>query len=621
MATLSIESTSIDQIHKLLVKAGLTVIPFPALLEHSKNSKLRLNSKMANDSQYKKKMGHISNVDILVDTKIISNLQPNKTISEEEIMKLLAKDWNIPYKHLDPINMDFNIITKYLTKETATKHLLLPVLEDKNYITFATCYRPTKEIIHFLKTTTHKTPKFFCTTKNLIIDTISRYWAFHKTIKQANLKARNTSNDPGTTLFRNLERLVDLHVEKKSFKSDEEEVVKTVDYLFRMALELNASDIHIEPKRDECVVRMRVDGLLHKITSLPITLHPSIITRVKITSGLDISEKRRPQDGRLKVSNKNIETEFRISTLPTAFGEKIVVRIFDSKISLSAPRELGFEEDDFELFNHFINQPNGVIFLTGPTGSGKTTTLYSTLKTLADLSKNVVTIEDPIEMVLPHFNQVQINPKIGITFVNSIRSILRQDPDIIMVGEARDVDTAESVIQSAITGHLVFSTLHTNDSISALIRLIELGIEPFLITSALIGIVAQRLVRKICPSCIRPVVATDKQKAVLTNTFGYYNNIQLFEGEGCVNCRNTGYKGREGIFECLPVDEALMTLIKEKADINVMKEHALRNGLKTLGDRGILKVEKGITTLKEVCRVTGPSVDHVAKKQHNILKP
>ena len=319
---------------------------------------------------------------------------------------------------------------------------------------------------------------------------------------------------------------------------------------------------------------------------------------------MNIAEKRRPQDGRLKVSSEGIENEFRVSTLPTAFGEKLVIRIFDADTSLNSPDTLGFEDEDYLAFSNFIRKTTGVIFLTGPTGSGKTTTLYSTLKLLSDASRNVVTIEDPIEMVYEYFNQVNVHPKIDLTFVKAIRAILRQDPDILMVGETRDKDTARSVIQAAITGHLVFSTLHTNDSVSALTRLIELEIEPFLISSAVVGIVAQRLVRVICPSCKIPVEATSQEEFILNNVFQVDEKFQLFQGEGCAHCRNTGYKGRTGIFECLPMSDDLTRLIKQKADSIEMKEVARSNGLKTLYDRGLQKVQQGVTSLSEVLRVT-----------------
>jgi general secretion pathway protein E len=351
-------------------------------------------------------------------------------------------------------------------------------------------------------------------------------------------------------------------------------------------------------------VRLRIDGVLHPIYTLPKAVHPAVISRIKTLSRLNIAEKRRPQDGRMKIEYSGKEVELRISTVPVAFGEKAVLRLLNPDVLFQDLEELGFFPFDLIQFRSFLEKPHGIILVTGPTGSGKTTTLYSALRYLSTPEKNIVTIEDPIEMVCSEFNQIAVQPQVDITFANSLRSILRQDPDIIMVGEIRDQETADNAIQAALTGHLVLSTLHTNDSASSLTRLIDLGVEPFLISSTLIGVLAQRLVRKICPHCEESFSLNSEDLQSLGFTFLDREKVELKRGKGCINCRNTGYWGRSGVFEVLTITPPVKKQISQKVDADAIKKKASEDGMTTLRENAIKKMLKGATTYQEVLRIT-----------------
>jgi type II secretory ATPase GspE/PulE/Tfp pilus assembly ATPase PilB-like protein len=371
--------------------------------------------------------------------------------------------------------------------------------------------------------------------------------------------------------------------------------------IITQAVRERATDIHIEPRKTEIAVRYRVDGLLHNARLVPKHLHPAITSRLKIISGMNIAERRVPQDGRIPLNVDGKEIDLRVSTLPTIFGEKIVMRILDKSSTLLSLSQLGFMHDAQLVFERIINQPYGMILITGPTGSGKTTTLYAVLRQLNSPEKNLITVEDPVEYQLTGVNQVQINPKAGLTFANSLRSILRQDPDIIMVGEIRDSETAEIAINAALTGHLVLSTLHTNDAPSAITRLVDMGIEPFLIASSLIGVTAQRLVRKICPHC--KVEYTPHIDSLSFLELEIPKHVKLYRGHGCEKCQGKGYLGRTALQEVMGVDESIKTLILERASSSMIKEQARKNGMRTLLEDGWAKVLEGITTMEEVLRV------------------
>jgi len=375
--------------------------------------------------------------------------------------------------------------------------------------------------------------------------------------------------------------------------------------MLQHAFDTRASDIHIEPKRENSLIRFRIDGVLHDIQQVPKIVHAAIVSRIKTMSRLDIAEKRRPQDGRVKTSRGGREVELRVSTLPVAFGEKVVMRIFDPEVLVQDLSGLGFYPEELELFNDFITRPHGIILVTGPTGSGKTTTLYSALKAISNREQNITTIEDPIEMVYDEFNQTAVQSKVGIGFAEALRHILRQDPDIIMIGEIRDAETAQYATQAALTGHLVFSTLHTNDAASSISRLVDLGVERFLISSTLVGAMAQRLLRKICPHCGAERYLSAEEASTLRLSVPEGKRVKVREGKGCFECRTTGYLGRSGIFEILPIDDAIKHLIVEGSDAPEIKREAVKNGMRTLRQSALRKLAEGVTTFEEVVRVTG----------------
>ncbi len=593
---------TLNTIHSLLTNAGLITIPFDEFTALTDKVKIEFQRKLAQEPEYVNIIGRITPVDLAAKAQIKSAKLKDRLITEEDIYKTLANHYGMVFKQVDPANLDFSFISKFFSKQFAIRNVTIPLFESAEEVTIAVGLPPSQKIQNAIQSSLYKKAHYVLCTKTSILNIINQYWHFESTIQKAKKKAASSRSDSPSV--QNMERLINLKSDK-DIEDNEEGIVRAVEYIFKMALDLKASDIHIEPKRESSLVRMRIDGILHTTTTLPVVIHPSVITRIKITAGMNIAEKRKPQDGRIKVQNQDDEIEFRVSSLPTAFGEKIVIRIFDAEMSLSEPEELGFKEDEYNLFHKLIHKPSGVLYITGPTGSGKTTTLYSTLKMLADEAKNIVTIEDPIEMVYDHLNQVSVNHKIELDFEKVLRAILRQDPDIIMVGETRDGDTAKSVIQAAITGHLVFSTLHTNDSASALARLTELGVQPFLISSAVNAVIAQRLVRRICANCHTSYTPTEEESRILQNLYHQTEEIPLFHGTGCAECRNTGYKGRTGIFEILVMDEMLISLVKANADANELRDYAVRNGLKTLQEQAMTKAMEGITTISEAIRVTG----------------
>ncbi len=382
--------------------------------------------------------------------------------------------------------------------------------------------------------------------------------------------------------------------------AEDASVVKLVDGIISKAIVEHASDIHVEPDEDILRIRYRVDGILHEVLTLNRILHPAIVSRVKIMSGMDIAEKRIPQDGRFKIKKDFKDIDFRVSTLPTNYGEKVVLRILDREQALLDLRNIGMDEYSLSIYNEIISKPFGIVLISGPTGSGKTTTLYATLNKLNSLEKNIITVEDPIEYNFKLINQVNVDESAGLTFANALRSILRQDPDIIMVGEIRDRETAEISIQASLTGHLVLSTVHTNDAASSVVRLVDMGIEPYLVSTSLIGVVGQRLVRKICPHC----KVEYKPEPEIARQLGIDENQTIYRGEGCEKCKFTGYMGRIGIYEVMKVSKKIRKLIHSGASADEIREAALREGFKPMREAGFELVKRGITTIEEVLRVT-----------------
>ena len=471
----------------------------------------------------------------------------------------------------------------------------MPIAEREGYVVIAVADPFNDDVIEDLCTVRQIKVRRVLSSRSDILKIVREFFGF-----RASVLAAQSEIAPGVD-FGNLEQFVTMKGAHE-IEGTDRSIVSAVEFLFNYAFDQRASDIHIEPKREKSLVRLRVDGILHNIHTVPKLLHPPILSRIKMLARMDLAEKRRPQDGRIKTTHKGKEIELRVSTLPVAFGEKVVIRIFDPEILMQDLDKIGFYPREFQLYNSFIRKPNGIILVTGPTGSGKTTTLYSSLRALSSPDVNIVTIEEPIEMVMEEFNQVGVQPGIGVTFSTILRNILRQDPDIIMVGEIRDRETAENAVQAALTGHLVLSTLHTNDAPSSITRLLDLGVPSFLISSTVIGIVAQRLLRVICPFCKKERRLTEQETAYLQLD---KPDVKTWSGEGCGECRGTGYRGRTGIFEVLDVTDSLKVCISEKVELGELQKTARADGMVSLRQVAIRKMLEGVTTYEEVVAVTG----------------
>ncbi|MBI5196157.1 MAG: type II/IV secretion system protein [Nitrospirae bacterium] len=543
----------------------------------------------------------ISIFDIIDSLKLKMPGSDSVYISEETVMKEMARHLNMPFLKIDPLTIDSDAATKIVSRPYAVKHLLLPVKLSGNTLTVATSNPFERDGIDGIKQSKGYDIDVVVSTKSDILRIITEFYGFKSSIAAAHGEL-SSQIDLG-----NLEQYVKLKSVSDLGASDQH-IIDAVEYLLHYAYSQRASDIHIEPKREHSLIRFRIDGVLHGIHKMPKAVHPAFVSRIKMLSRMDIAEKRRPQDGRIKTEQDGKEIELRVSTLPVAFGEKVVIRIFDPNILMQDIENLGFMERELALFKSFVASPNGLILVTGPTGSGKTTTLYSALKTLSTSDVNLVTIEDPIEMIHEDFNQTSIQPQIGVTFASSLRTILRQDPDIIMVGEIRDFETADNAIQSALTGHLVLSTLHTNDAPGSVTRLLDLGIQPFLINSTLIGVVAQRLVRTVCRHCVEQYHLSENECRMLGINYDRTKNAKVSIGAGCPQCRGTGYLGRAGIFEVLEITEKIRGAIEEKAAPAKIRQIARVEGFKTLRECAVEIMFKGVTTFDEIIRVTGISV-------------
>jgi general secretion pathway protein E len=428
---------------------------------------------------------------------------------------------------------------------------------------------------------------------------IDRVYGFRSKVSQAERELGNVQRGGA------LVQLVQLRSNDELANTNDEHVIAAVDYLLNYAYEQRSSDIHLEPRQDDAVIRFRIDGILHDIETLPISVHGAVTSRIEVLAGMNIAERRRSQDGRIKTRRAEREVELRVSSMATAFGEKIVVRIFDPSVLLADLQELGFNDIERERYEKWITCPNGLILVTGPTGSGKTTTLYSTLRYLSGPEVNITTVEDPIEMVDPRFCQVQVKPQIDVTFATALRTILRQDPDIIMVGEIRDGETAQMAVQAALTGHLVFSTVHTRNAAGAITRLVELGVEPFLLSSVLRGVMAQRLIRRICVRCAVEGALTPDQVAALGLKVPAErrDRLRVRWGEGCVECRHTGLYGRVGVFEMLDVGRRVRGLINEGRDASEIANAGRIEGMESLRDAALHKLADGVTPYEEVVRL------------------
>ncbi len=537
-------------------------------------------------------------VDVIASLRLERVDDPSKTIDEETIFQTLAKAWRVPYRKIDPLKLDLNLVTNTIPHGFAMKHLVLPVAVEDGYLQVATPNPFNVEVMEDITRVSHFKVRPVVSSKTDIIKLINEFFGFKRSIAAA----ENQFSMPAVDLG-NLEQYVRVK-SAEELPSNDQHIVNAVNHLFRYAFDQRASDVHIEPKREKSVVRLRIDGALQTVYELPKSVHSAIVSRIKNLSRLDMAEKRRPQDGRIKMDKEGVEAEIRVSSVPVAFGEKLVMRIMDPDILFQDVANLGFTSMDLIRFQQFVNLPHGIVLVCGPTGSGKFTTLYSTLRYLSSPELNIMTVEDPIEMIHEEFNQIAVQPSIGVSFASILRNILRQDPDIIMIGEMRDRETAENAIQAALTGHLVLTTLHTNDAPSSVTRLLDLGLPAFLIQATLVGVLAQRLVRKICPHCKETFEMETNELSVLGLDTGGNGSVTLSRGRGCLKCRGTGYFGRSGIFEVLPVTETIKGRIANEIDTDSVREMARREGMITLRENAVKKLREGKTTYQEVLRVT-----------------
>jgi len=594
---------TIDHICDILLAQKLILPEHKTVIlskEHEQRLKLKkiIALKSKDTLSPENKSHEITPVDIISSLKLKTQ-NDKEELTEEIIMEAIADNLGLPYKKINPLELDLDVVTRMIAKPFALKHLVVPIALEDGELKVA-MYNPLNhEALDDVKRVTRLTVTPVVCTKTDILKIITEFYGFKSSIVAAERELVSPLVDLG-----NLEQYTKLK-SGHEIESTDQHVKNAVDYLLNYAFQQRASDIHIEPKRDAGNCRIRIDGILHTIYSLPKAVYPAIVSRIKSLSRLNIAEKRRPQDGRMKVAYEGKEAELRVSTVPVAFGEKVVLRVLNPDVLLQNLEGLGFFPMDLIKYHEFLKHTYGIILVTGPTGSGKTTTLYSTLRYLSTPELNITTIEDPIEMVCPEFNQIAVQVPAGITFASILRNILRQDPDIIMVGEIRDLETAENAIQAALTGHLVLSTLHTNDAVSAITRLIDLGVEPFLINATLIGVIAQRLVRRICPNCMESFTLGQDELSSLGLDFGSdAGEIELKRAKGCIQCRKTGYQGRSGVFEIFPITEQARNNIHRETSIDLITKIAREEGMSTLRENAIRTMLKGITTYNEVLRVT-----------------
>lgn len=517
-------------------------------------------------------------------------LLDEKLVTEQDIIQVLEFQLGIPHVELDKFEIEKEIVT-LINESLAKKYCLIPIKQEDNIITVAMSDPLNVFAIDDIRISTGFDVKPVIASISDINKAIDRYYASSTARKAAQDVLKEVDN---------LYKRIDSDDEKISLEVSNSPAVKLVNTIFEQAAKLRASDIHIEPFENFVRVRYRIDGeLTESMRTDPKTLS-ALVTRIKIMGGMNIAEKRLPQDGRIPYSFGNKAFDLRVSVLPTIFGEKVVVRLSEKKAVIASKTQLGLYDENLKKFDSLLKNPNGILLVTGPTGSGKSTTLYTALRELNVPDVNIVTVEDPVENVVEGINQVNINAKAGLTFANSLRSILRQDPDIIMVGEIRDTETAEIAVKAAITGHLVLSTLHTNDAPSTITRLLDMGVEPFMVASSVVGVIAQRLVRRICNNC-KYEYTPDADELKLLGLDD--DNIKLHKGKGCEECNNTGFRGRIGLFEILVVNKELRDIINKKPSIDELRDMCIRNGMKTLKGCGFQLVTQGVTTLEEVMGV------------------
>ncbi|MDA8445461.1 GspE/PulE family protein [Paracidovorax valerianellae] len=524
-----------------------------------------------------------------------------RPLDAELLTQYLAQRSGLGYLRIDPLKVDVGRVADTMSASYAERHKVLPVQVTPKEVVIATAEPFIDDWVAEVERQARRTVRRVVANPQDIQRFTAEFFALAKSVRAAQKAG-------GASAGNSFEQLVELGKSNKQLDANDQGVVKVVDWLWQYAFDQRASDIHLEPRREQGVIRFRIDGVLHPVYQMPMGVLNAMVARVKLLGRMDVVERRRPQDGRIKTRNpRGDEVEMRLSTLPTAFGEKMVMRIFDPDNAVKDLDALGFSQHDATRWEALVKRPHGIILVTGPTGSGKTTTLYSTLKRVATEEVNVSTVEDPIEMIEPSFNQTQVQPQLDFNFAEGLRALMRQDPDIIMVGEIRDLATADMAVQAALTGHLVFSTLHTNDAPSAVTRLMELGVPPYLINATLLGILAQRLVRTLCKQCRQKDEASSVDAlADVVKPWKLNGGYQAYKPVGCVDCRMTGFHGRMGLYELLTVSEALKDRINQAPSVDVLRRQAVQDGMRPLRLAGALRVAEGITTLEEVIAATPP---------------
>ncbi len=538
---------------------------------------------------------------LVANQKLPSRQPPHTVLSLDVLCQWLAQRTDLPFVRLDPLTIDAAAVGGLVSYAYAARYRLLPIAVDAQTVTFATAEPFITEWVADLNKLLRKDIKRVIANPLDIQRFLMEFNGLARSLQSAKAEGGSHQVD-----IHNFEQLWELG-EAAELGAEDKPIIQICDWLLQYAFEQRASDIHLEPRRDKGQVRFRIDGIMHRVYEMPAIVMRAVVSRFKILGRLDVAEKRRPQDGRIKTrSPSGREVELRLATMPTVFGEKCVARIFDPDVAVKTFAQLGFSSDEERHWRELIDHPHGIVLVTGPTGSGKTTTLYSTLRLLANPTVNICTVEDPIELVDPNLNQMQIQAGIGLNFAQGIRALMRQDPDIIMVGEIRDLETAQMAIQAALTGHLVLSTLHTNDAPSAVTRLIDLGVPHYLIQTTVLGVMAQRLVRTLCPHCkeLRPTDTVLWQ--TLVAPYEMPPPAQVAQPVGCVECRQTGYLGRIAIYEILAFNNELRRQVQRETDATALRQAAVTQGLHPLRLSAAQQVAAGLTTIEEVLKTLPP---------------
>lgn len=570
--------------------------------------KLLLEQKLITQHQYQQGLSklvesrkqNIHPLIIIADFNWKSAGEPPVPLGMERLTKWLADHARMEYLHIDPLRTDFAHLTQYVAYAYASRYTILPVSCDGNRLTIATAEPFVEEWVpeleRVLKMQIHR----------VVANPLDVERYLHEFYGlQYSIQGAGSGEQYQPTKVGNFEQLMELGRRGEDVDAGDQHIVRIVDWLLQYAFQQRASDIHLEPRREIAKIRFRIDGLLHLVHEVPPPVMAAMISRFKLLGRMDVAERRKPQDGRIKTLSPDTgrEVEMRLSVMPTAFGEKLVTRIFDPEIIVKSFVQLGFTKRDSEIWTEMVAHPYGIVLVTGPTGSGKTSTLYSAMRHLSRPEINICTIEDPIEIVDENFNQMQVNHLIGVDFASGVRTLLRQDPDIIMVGEIRDQETADVSIQAALTGHLVLSTLHTNDAPSAITRMLNIGVPSYLLNASLIGVVAQRLVRTLCPTCKQTVPMDAGRWQALTYPQTPKAPESMCVPKGCDDCRNTGYLGRAGLYEIMPVGDSLQQLITPESSLSKIRQQAAQEGLRPLRLAGAQKIATGVTSFEEVFNV------------------